>query len=82
MIANDNLIPTGPFDVRFHAYNRWCAITINGQPVGYMSHYTKEGTSLHLKHDAPAWLREVRARGPFVNHEACQQAIKDAAPRL
>lgn len=82
MIANDNLTPTGPVQVRFHVYDRWAAVSMNGVPVGYMSHVQGKGTTLHVKRDAPAWLREVCARGPFPGHGECQEAIKNAAPRL
>lgn len=65
--------------VAFHPFNRWAAIAIDGTLVGYMTHISGV-TELHLKHDAPQWLRAVRSQGPFADHSACQAAIKKAVP--
>lgn len=66
----------------FHPYNRWCAIMVDKIPIGYMTHMSgKAGiamTTLHLKHDAPAWMRIVRDAGPYASHSACQNALKMA----
>lgn len=82
MLANDNNVDPSPVRVSFHPFAAWCAITIDGEPVGYMSHKQGVGTELHLKKNAPAWMRDVRVRGVFSGHWECQEAIKAAAPGL
>lgn len=70
--------------VTFHPFNKWCAVSIDGQPVGYMTNLKRDPqaellTELHLKQDAPKWLRDVRSSGPWVSHTECQNAIRAAA---
>lgn len=67
--------------VIFHDYRRWCAVSLDGEPMGYMSHFGTE-TTLHLKKDAPKWLRDVRDCGPFLSNQACQIVIKHAVSTL
>ena len=82
MIANDNaLLQASGGRVMFHPFARWAAVSLEGVPLGYMVHRDDQ-TTLHLKADAPLWLRQVRDAGPFKDHSACQEAIKNAAPRL
>jgi hypothetical protein len=67
--------------ITFHGFRRWSAIAIDSDLQGYMSDFDGH-TTLHLKQDAPKWLRDVRDRGPWDSHTACQAAIKAAAPEL
>lgn len=82
MTANDNApIPVGTIRVQFTAWNRWCSVYVNGKPAGYMSHYG-EDTRLFLKPNAPAWLKDLEARGPWNTNKACQDAIMQAVPQV
>ncbi len=80
-LANDNTLTLYAPRVMFHVYARWAAVALNDTLHGYMAHVDGE-TKLHLKADAPKWLRDVRDAGPFKDHTACQDAIKNAAPGL
>jgi hypothetical protein len=63
----------------FHPFSSWCALALDGEPLGYMSH--REGkTTLHLRNDALRWLCDVRAAGPWASNAACQAAVKAAMP--
>ncbi len=77
-ILNDNT-PWLDGKPQFHPFNRWAAISINGTPMGYLSHF-KDETTMHLKKDAPRWLRDVRDAGPWESNAACMNAIMAAFP--
>lgn len=65
--------------ITFPSFRRWCAIVLDGEPIGYMADYGA-GTTMHLKHDAPKWLRDVRDGGPYADTATCKAAIQKAAP--
>ena len=61
----------------FHPFSRWCAIALDGDCHGYIEAFT-DVARLHLKKDAPSWMKAVRAHGPFEHMPAAQKALKAA----
>ncbi len=77
-LLNDNTPCCKP---TFHPFNRWAAVALDGNPIGYMSHFDGK-TTLHLRQDSPQWIRVVRAAGPWDSNLDCMNAIKAAVPQV
>lgn len=65
--------------IRLHPFQRWCAISLDGVPMGYLTHIHGK-TEMHLKKDAPPWLNAVRAAGPWDTIAAATEAVRAADP--
>lgn len=65
--------------IKFHNFHRWTAVSIDGQPSGYMRTEDSGMTALHISRHAPAWLIAARVAGPYFSRDAAQDAILHGA---